>query len=78
VLLRGFGCERHLKTYVQSNQPKVSLKGSYFKMLNSQGTPDEVLPRGETVGSTSRDNAVVSTSGDNHIDSRSVEMTENP
>jgi len=37
VLLQGFKLEKELKGYVQSNHPKVTLKGSYFKILNEAG-----------------------------------------
>jgi len=34
VLLQGFKLEKELKGYMQSGNPKVTIKGSYFKILN--------------------------------------------
>jgi len=42
VLLQGFKLEKELKGYMQSGNPKVTLKGSYFKILNDMA--DETSP----------------------------------
>ncbi|ETO13978.1 hypothetical protein RFI_23388 [Reticulomyxa filosa] len=58
VLLRGFGLEKQLKTYLQSNQPKVTLKGSYFKIFSNEPQ----VPRPPNT------NSVMSRSGDGDIE----------
>jgi len=45
VLLQGFKLEKELKGYMQSSHPKVTLKGSHFKILNEP--TDETSSNGE-------------------------------